>query len=305
VNINMLRDSDNDAGFYAAACAQDPLATWGGAVLYVSADEGASYQAVATILNETTMGSATNALGDFHGGNIVDELNSVNVVLSQGTLSSTTNAGLLNGANACVIGDEILQFRDATLESNGSYTLRGLLRGRRGSEYAMGGHEAGDRFVLVDVTSNLRITAPTSDIGRTKLYKAVSAGSSLASTTAQEFTNLGTGLKPYAPVHLGGGRDGSGNLTLTWKRRNRIDGAWRDLVDVPMSEASEAYVVRIFADNTYATVARTIEGITSPTTAYSAADQTTDFGSPPATVYFDVRQLSAVVGPGHAARASI
>jgi hypothetical protein len=39
--------------------------------------------------------------------------------------------------NAAVLGDEILYFRDATLESDGTYTLRGLLRGRRGSEYAM------------------------------------------------------------------------------------------------------------------------------------------------------------------------
>ena len=301
----MIRDVDNDAGFYAAACASDPDATWRGATLYVSADGGASYQRLADLASEATMGTTTDALGDFAGGNIPDEINSVNVALSDGSLSSTTNTGLLSGTNACVIGEEILFFRDATLEDDGSYTLRGFLRGRRGSEYAMAGHATGDRFVLLNTATLTRIAQDTSAIGLERLYKAVTSGSTLAAATAQAFTNEGTGLKPYAPVHLGGGRDADGNLTITWTRRSRIDGAWRDLVDVPVSEATEAYVVRIFTDNTYATVARTIEGITSATTAYSAADQTSDFGSPQATVYFDVRQLSAVVGPGHAARGSV
>lgn len=305
MNINMIRDADDDAGFYAAACALDPAATWRGAVLYASQDEGASYQSLATILSESVMGYTTDALGDFNSGNIPDEINSVNLTLLQGSLSSTDFTGLLNGTNACVIGQEIVHFRDATLESNGSYTLRGFLRGRRGSEYAMGSHAAADRFILLDTATLVRVAQTTADIGIAKLYKGVSSGSTLAATTAKSFTNEGTGLKPYAPVHLGGGRDASGNLTLAWTRRNRLDGAWRNLVDVPMSEATEAYVVRIYTDGTYATVARTIEGITSPTTAYSAADQTSDFGSPQATVYFDVRQLSAVVGPGHAARGSV
>jgi hypothetical protein len=305
VNINMIRDADNDAGFYAAACAADPLATWGGAALFASRDGGASYTSIAAIPNESVMGYTTNALGNFLGGNIPDELNSVNVTLSNGSLSSTTYAGLLAGTNACVIGEEILCFRDATLGSNGSYTLRGLLRGRRGSEYAMAGHQAAERFILLNVATLVRVAQDTADIGMARLYKGVSAGRTVAATAAKSFTNLGSGLKPYAPVHLGGGRNAAGDVTLKWVRRSRISAEWRDLVDVPLGEATEAYVVRIYTSSTYATVARTIEGITSPTTVYLASEQTTDFGSAQSTVYYDVRQISAVVGPGHAARGSV
>jgi len=304
VNINMLRDTDDDPGFYAAA--RGTTSSWGGAGLYESRDGGTSYTKIAEFTRAATMGYTTDVLGDFSGGNIVDEINSVNVVLrgTGASLMSTTYAGLLSGVNACVIGREILFFRDATLQGDGSYTLRGLLRGRRGSEFAMSEHESGDRLVLAN-TALIRVAQVTADIGATRLYKGVTSGTLVSSAVAQEFTNEGAGLKPYAPVHLGGGRDASNNLTINWTRRNRISGEWRDSVDVPMSEASEEYVVRIFSSSSYATVLRTVTGLTSPTCPYSAADQTSDGLTPGNTVYFDVRQVSAVVGAGYAARGSV
>jgi hypothetical protein len=305
VNINMVRDADDDAGFYAAACAADLLATWPGAGVYHSTDSGVSYSLLASITAESVMGYCTTELGDFLGGNIPDELNSVNVVMTNGALSSTTFDGLLSGVNTAIIGDEILHFRDATLESNGSYTLRGFLRGRRGSEYAMADHAVADRFILFSASTIVRIPQSTADIGQTRLYKPVTSGSTLAATTAQSFTNSGTGLKPYACTHLGGGRNAAGDATLNWSRRGRIDAAWRDSVDVPLGEVSEAYEVEIYTDGTYTTLARTITGITSQTTTYLAATQTTDFGSPQATIYFRVYQLSATVGRGHAASGSV
>jgi len=305
MNINMLKDSDDDAGFYSGACAADAAASWPGASIYVSADSGASYALLISLAAESTMGYTSNVLGDFFGGNIPDELNSVNVVMANGSLSSTTYAGLLSGTNTAIIGDEILHFRDATLEANGSYTLTGLLRGRRGSEYAMSQHVTAERFILVNTATMARVPQVNADIGQTRLYKPVTAGRTLASTTAQAFTNSGNGLKPYPCTHLGGGRNAAGDATLNWSRRSRIDGSWRDSVDVPLGEASEAYEVEIYSDGTYTTLKRTITGITAQTTTYSAADQTTDFGSPQATIYFKVFQMSAAVGRGHAASGSV
>jgi hypothetical protein len=299
----MLSDSDNDARFFAAAAGFTP-ANWRGAVLYESRDGGVNYTAIKTLSAAATMGYTTDILGDFASGNIPDESNTVNVDLLDGELSSTTTAGLLAGTNTCVIGDEIIYFRTATLEVDGSYTLSGLLRGRRGTEYAMGAHAIGDRFVLVTSATVARIGQVTADIGATRHYKAVSNGSTLADAEEIEFTNDGATLEPYAPVHLGGGRDASGNLTINWTRRNRISGEWRDSVDVPMSETSEAYEVDIYSDGTYSTVLRTVTGLSSATTPYSAADQTTDFGSPQSTVYFRVYQMSSIVGRGRAASGS-
>jgi hypothetical protein len=129
----------------------------------------------------------------------------------------------------------------------------------------------------------------------------VSAGTTLAAATEKTFTNLGTGLKPYACVHLGGGRNAAGDVTLNWVARTRISGEWRDAVDVPVGEASEEYVVEIYSSGAYTTIMRTISGLTSPTATYSVADQIADFGSQQSDVYFRVFKLSAVAGRGHAA----
>jgi hypothetical protein len=305
VNINMLRDADNDPGIYVAACAADPnVDSWPGCTVFVSVDGGTTYVAAFGIPSEATMGRTIGALGNFFGGNRRDELNHIDVQLSNGTLSSTNNAGLRAGVNCAVVGDEILFFRDAPLIATRTYRVRGFLRGRRGSEYAMASHVTGERFVMFDQLRFVRVPQATADIGVPKKYKAVSNGMTLASATAQDFTNEGTGLKPFAPVHLGGGRDASNNATLACVRRNRISGEWRNLVDVPMSEATEAYEWDIFTDGTHATVLRTLTSST-PTVPYSAANQTTDGITPGATIYFGVAQMSAVVGRGHMAYGSI
>jgi hypothetical protein len=271
----------------------------------VSADGGTTYASLFTVPSESTMGRTTTVLGDFHGGNIRDELSSVDVQMVNGTLSSTSNTGLLAGVNMAVCGDEILFFRDATLIATNKYRIRGFLRGRRGSEYAMSSHAVGERFDLVDPTTFVRVPQSTADIGIAKLYKAVTSGMSIAGVSAQAFTNEGTGLKPYACVHLGGGRDASNNATLNWVRRGRISGEWRSGASVPLSEESEAYEVDIFSDGTHVTVLHTITGLTSPTTPFSAADQTTYGVTPGNTIYFGVAQISAVVGRGHMAYGSI
>jgi hypothetical protein len=46
-------------------------------------------------------------------------------------------------------------------------------------------------------------------------------------------------------VHIQGSRNGGGDLTITWVRRTRYSGEWRDLIDAPLNEASEAYQVDV------------------------------------------------------------
>ena len=86
------------------------------------------------------------------------------------------------------------------------------------------------------------------------------------------------------------------------RSRPRIAGGWLNNADSVLGEASEAYEVEIYSSNTYVTVKRTITGLSSPTTTYTAAQQTTDFGSTQATIYFIVYQISATVGRGYEAR---
>lgn len=296
----MFRDADNDLGFWVAV---SPVSLpWNGASLYVAPD-GTNFIAVGELGVGATMGACGSPLGNFQGGNIVDELNSVRVTMfNGGTLTSITTDAILAGFNLCLIGDEILCFRTATLNLDGTYTLTGFLRGRRGTEFSIGGHADSERFILFDPAKWLRVPQTVADLSVSKTYKTVTFGRTLATTPPKTFVNVGAPLKPYSPCHLGAGIDPSGNWTIQWTRRTRLQGDWRDGVDVPLNEETEAYEVDIFTSG-FIAQKRTIAVSGGPSATYTAAQQLADFGSLQTTLNVQVYQLSAVVGRGYAAKA--
>jgi hypothetical protein len=290
LDIPLLSDSDYPNGFYAAI-----RGSTGGAYIYKSTDGGTSYNQDAQDTAQQVFGTATSALGDWSGGNVYDESNTVTVTIGAtgDTLESVTSDAVLNGANVFLLGSEIVQARTATLTGTNTYRLSGLLRGRLGTEWATGSHVADEPFVaLTTPTPVFNEQGLTSELGMPRYYKAVPRGGSLAQATAVPFTNTGVALNPYSPIELGGGTDGSGNVTLNWTRRTRFNGIWRDFVEVPLNETTETYIVQIW-DSSYTLCARIITA-TSPTTVYTSAQQVSDFGQQQQTVYFTVGQLGSV-----------
>lgn len=282
-----------------AACGLS--AGWAGAALYRSEDNGANYALVCSLDGASVIGVANDALPAGPTA-VFDEAGSVTVVLvGDPQLQSVTEQAVLNGANAALLGSEIVQFRSATLVEPGKYRLSGLLRGRLGTEWAVDSHAAGERFVLLDGTVGKQAVAGNL-IGLNRQYKPVTFGSSLAATAEQDFTYGAVALKPYSPVQITSSRDGSGNLTIGWIRRTRLGGAWQDGVDVPLNETSEAYEVDIMDGGT---VMRTLSGLGSPAGSYSAADQVADFGSAPSSLSVNVYQLSETIGRGYAGQAVV
>lgn len=273
---------------------------WTASAVYRSDDGGANYALMQALQAQSTLGSVLNIVGS--GQTVTwDDFTTIDVLLTFGELQSVTDAAVLNGANACVIGDEVIQFQTATLVDTNKYQLSRLLRGRLGTEWATAGHVAGERFVLL-TNAVARELMAASAFGISKKYKPVTVGSTLGATAEVDFTYTARALKPYSPAHITGIRDGSGNLTIGWRRRTRIGGDWRDNVDVPLAEESERYEVDIMSGMT---VKRTITGLTAPTASYSAALQVTDFGSAQSSIYVKVYQLSAAVGRGYAGAAAV
>lgn len=299
LDMPLLRDQDDGYGYYMTAAGY--VSSWPGCVVYRSLDAGVIYGAIETFTTAATVGASSTALGDFLGGNVFDEINVVRVnLLMSGTLASATEAQVLAGANTAYLGSEVIQFRTATLVSAGIYDLSGLLRGRRGTDWAMASHTSGERFVLASASTWSREVLQSADIGREVFFKPVSFGSGQADTTAQSMTFAALCLKPYSPVQPGVGRDGSGNITITWIRQTRVGGAWVDYADAQIGEDSELYDIEIYSSNTYATVTRTFSDQTSQTVSYTSAQQVTDFGSNQSTIYFKVYQKSAQFGRGYA-----
>ncbi len=89
-------------------------------------------------------------------------------------------------------------------------------------------------------------------------------------------------------------------MTIRWIRRGRVDADGWEPVDIPLGEASDAYVLDVLrADGTPARSLTT----DAAQALYPAADETADFGGPQTRLRVRVAQLSAAVGPGEVAEA--
>lgn len=214
------------------------------------------------------------------------------VLLGEAMLENASESDVLAGANAALLGDEIIQFMQAEALEEGKYRLRGLLRGRLGTEAACGTHVAGERFVMLDgalATHRLQVEAK----GKPMDIVAASFGDVVVPEDALSVTPELRSLMPYAPVHVRGERVGA-ELTISWVRRTRKGGELRDYQDVQLHEADERYDVEILDGDTVVRHFRT----TTPSQLYTEAQQIEDFGAAQSSVAVRIYQLSAAVGRG-------
>lgn len=297
LDIPILLDADNDPGFYYAVAGYT-TGGWGGAVLFKSIDDGVTYAAHDSMGVAAGIGTAVDVLEE-GPTTIWDGGNSVNVLMTSGTLVSDTEDNVLAGKNAAALGLdgrwEIIQWRTATLNIDGSYTLSNLLRGRHGTEHNIGNHEVGDVFVALGPGTIDRSPMNSAELQLARKYKAVSFGLTLAGAGVTTFANRGIGLTPYSVVHITKDADVDGDITIRWIRRTRAQDAWRDGVDAILFEQSEAYDVEILNGTQ---VVRTWTDVPITSQLYTVAQQTADFGEAQDIINVRVFQKSAIVGRG-------
>jgi len=179
--------------------------------------------------------------------------------------------------------------------------LSRLLRGQLGSEWAMGDPlPAGAPFVLLD-RALLPFAKGADALERPQQLRLIVQGrdTSDPATLSLEVTPAATALTPLSPVHLKARRDGAG-VTFSWIRRTRKGGdSWAQ--EVPLGEEREAYELDILSG---ATVVRTLSSDT-PSALYYAADEIADFGAPQTALSIALCQLSATIGRGIRAEATL
>lgn len=300
MDLPALQSAHDQPGVYVAVTGLDG---WKSADILRSAD-GVAYAAFTASAVPATAGIATSVLGS-SAAFYQDNKNAVSVQMTRGTLSSCAKEDLLNGANAALLGDEIVQFQTATLTGPGLYTLSGLLRGRRGTESAVSTHVLGEKFVLLHAGAVDFISAPLGDRDKGYTFRALSAGQSLNEAQDYTFTYGMRTLKPLSPVRIRGTRSlgSSGDLTVTWTRRARRDAEWTDHIDVPLDETEELYAAEIMDGET---VVRAFDALTAPTLTYTTEQQADDWGSAvPATFSVRVCQISARFGRGEPGEAVV
>ncbi|MBB6226625.1 hypothetical protein FHS79_000783 [Polymorphobacter multimanifer] len=270
---------------------------WRRAPVLVSDNGGLDYAAAGTIAQASMMGIAINALPAGHA-TIWNRSTCLEVeLIADGMwLQGLPEAAVLQGGNLALVGDELVQFAQAEAIAPRRFRLRGLLRGRRGTEAAIGGHRAGERFIMLESAALLPLDHALDRIGQSLLVRP--AGGDDADAAAMAAVVGGRGLRPLAPVHLRARPMGDG-WQLTWVRRSRAGFGWADFVDVPLAEAFEAWTIEVWSGDR---LCRTSMSETSGFD-YGAAEQIADGCGE--TLIFRVAQLSEAVGPGEFAELAV
>lgn len=307
LDIPLLRDDDDRPGFPVAMAGY--LSDWPGGILFRTDDGGQTWTDLQGFgAPGAAIGYAPAAIGAGRT-DLIDKSSVLTVRLYSGDLSSVTESAMLNGANHFAYGVhgrwEIIAAQNCVLQADGSYVLTDLLRGRFGTEWACGQHAANDKIVLLASSRLAFVGSTLNAIGAARTYRGITSSKAIDSAPNVDWTYEGVNLECLAPVHLNGSRHPSTqDWSLTWVRRTRVGGEWRNYVDATLGESSEAYEIDVFDGPGYGTVKRTITA-SSPEAAYTSAQQVTDFGSNQATLYLKIYQLSANVGRGYPLTASI
>jgi hypothetical protein len=152
---------------------------------------------------------------------------------------------------------------------------------------------AGSLLVRLDQTPQ-QILLNESSLGQERHYR-VGPGDRFYTDPSFQHAVLafeGIGLRPYSPVHLKARPIVSGDVQVDWIRRTRFGGDRWEILEVPLAEESESYLVRISQGGQ---VLR--EDFTStPSWIYTASQKSADG----IVGFFDIEvaQISASFGPG-------
>ena len=215
-------------------------AGWRKAALTLSPDDGASWQAIGGTAPPAVMGQAVTALPSA-GSALRDDANGVDIELLDDAmaLAGSDATGASATANLALLGDELIQFARAEQIGPRLFRLGGLLRGRRGSEWAMASHAIGDRFVLIDADTLLPWALPLSAIGQNVRVSASGVGD--VAPAEAWITFQARAMRPAPPVGLTAAWLPDGSLAIGWTRRSRAGWDWLDDTDAPLAEEVERY----------------------------------------------------------------
>jgi hypothetical protein len=231
-----LADPASAPTVYLAA--STPTAGWKAPMVEV-AGSGFTLSARAA-RRKAVLGEAIDALIDGQAC-LIDAMGSVEIQLIDEAqwLTSCDDDALVEGANLALLGDELVQFGAADAIGPGRFRLSRLLRGRVGTEWAMGSHAAGEKFVLIETSALQPLTLPAWMRGASlTVSQAGGSGASVSTTVEAE------SLRPPSPVDLRAAIAG-GALSASWTRRSRSGFAWVDDVDAPVGEPFEKYAVNL------------------------------------------------------------
>lgn len=220
LDIALLSDKDDFLGCYIAVSGQVP--GWRGCTVDISLDGGASYIDSTEIVAEAVIGTLEDAVTACDP-NIIDVWNTLSVSVEQDDveLQDASLPDLLNNVNRCIVGDEIMQFGAVDQDSEHSFELSTLIRGRK--QTAAIAHSIGERFVALDRRYISYIPCQLSWLGKTLTIRATSFGLSTDEGVVTSFVYQARSQIEFQPQYLAAVYDGT-NLDVTWQGVGRLGG---------------------------------------------------------------------------------
>ena len=271
---------------------------WPGSVAVYDAPADSDYLLNSVIAARSIIGVTETPLSFADPGRI-DMGPPLQVRLASGVLQSVPEDAMLSGANLMAIGDgtpgnwELLQFRDAELLSEDRWLLSHRLRGQAGSDGIVPPIWPEGSYVVLMNGAPTQIALAAAQRNIERHYRIGPARRSYDDPTYVHETHAfaGNGLRPYRPCHLRL-HEQSGDVSVNWIRRTRVDGDAWDSLDVPLGEETELYILRILQGESL------VREVQIPTCewVYTSSMQASDgVGSSFAVA---VAQVSARYGPG-------
>jgi len=274
---------------------------WRGPVAVYSSTAQNGFELNTLVETESVIGETENELAAALP-DTWDRGPALRVRLVNGALSSADPAAVLAGVNAAAIGTgrddiwEVFQFAEAELVAPDTYDVRLRLRGQAGTgAFIPTAWPVGSVFVGLGGQRTTQIAMPSSARNLSRSYRVGPAERPVDDPVyvQEDRAFAGIGLRPYAPAQLRYVRRESGDVTLRWLRRTRIDGDSWEGTDVPLGEATEAYLVRVRAPG--GAILRTAN-VPMPEWTYLTSMQIEDAAGPAFSV--EVAQISDRFGPG-------
>lgn len=213
-NLPVNRDTNDELVLYVGA--RGGGSGWDGAALYASPDGGTTYSDTGTVIEfAANIGETLTA--------VTSTSTSVEVLVPE-PLSSATAAQLNAGANRAIIGDEEVQWQDATLLGMSGalyhYNLTGLRRNVLHSGAEAWG--SGIRFAEFN-DAIIAVRIDRSYYGATLYYKAVSLGGTVDGATALSYDFTYAASQTEWPVtNVVVTAAATGGITVTWDGSPRI-----------------------------------------------------------------------------------
>lgn len=249
LDLPLLKGSDQNKPISHIAISASP---WAGSYNLYSSAEANGFAIRTTISARAVMGVLQNDISISPQGRW-DYQNHIIVFLTNGSFTSVTRLGVLNGANVIALESsngnyELIQFSQADLQPDGSWRLSRLLRAQMGTEAEMlAGSFIGANVILLNQAIyplELRDGEP----GILQNWRVGPAKDQVSASTYTSIThqNNRRSSQLFSPVHLRAEKTSDGNYDVSWIRRGRINSDSWEGADIPLDAQAEQYLLKIF-----------------------------------------------------------